>query len=159
MTPISAKNTSVTEMLAALKRRLRNTLTSSIGWRQRRSHATNAAKIAAPAPKASMIVALVQPRSGASMRPHTTTVEAGGREHGAEDVEPRGSRIAGLRHQQQAGDQTEGDDRQVHEEHAVPREVLDEEAARDRADGHAEARRRRPTRRSPSGARGPGRCS
>ena len=32
MTPISAKNTNVIEMLAALKRRLRNTLTSSIGW-------------------------------------------------------------------------------------------------------------------------------
>ena len=31
MTPISAKNTNVIEMLAALKRRLRNTLTSSIG--------------------------------------------------------------------------------------------------------------------------------
>ena len=32
MTPISAKNTHAMAMLAALKRRLRNTLTSSIGW-------------------------------------------------------------------------------------------------------------------------------
>ncbi len=73
-TPISAKNTNATEMLAALKRRLRNTLTSSIGWLERRSHAMNAAMMAEPAANAPRIVESVQPRSEASIRPHTIAV-------------------------------------------------------------------------------------
>ena len=72
MTPISAKNTKAIEMLAALKRRLRNTLTSSIGWSVCRSQAMNAAMIAAPAAKPARIIGLPQPRSGASMRAQTT---------------------------------------------------------------------------------------
>ncbi len=74
MTPISAKNTKVIEMLAALKRRLRNTLTSSIAWSVCRSQAMNAAMIAAPAAKAARIVGLVQPRSGASISAQTTAL-------------------------------------------------------------------------------------
>ena len=73
-TPISAKNTNVIERLAALKRRLRNTLRSSIGCVVRRSQATKAARIAAPRPNAPRIVPSVQPRSGASMSPHTNAV-------------------------------------------------------------------------------------
>ena len=61
-TPISAKNTNAIEMLAALKRRLRNTLMSSIGCEHRRSHAMNAAAIAAPAAKAARMTGLPQPR-------------------------------------------------------------------------------------------------
>ena len=100
MTPISAKNTNVTATLAALKRRLRNTLTSSIGWSVRRSQATNSARIAAPPAKAPRIVGLVQPRSGASIRPHTIAREAGDREAGAREVERAsapGSRDSGIR--------------------------------------------------------------
>src|SRR3954453_11379542 len=74
MTPMSAKNTNVIEMLAALKRRLRNTLTSSIGWSVWRSQAMNVAMMAAPAVKAARIIGLPQPRSGASIRAQTTAL-------------------------------------------------------------------------------------
>ena len=74
MTPISAKNTHAIEMLAALKRRLRNTLTSSIGWSVRRSQAMNAAMIAAPAAKAARMIGLPQPCSGASIRAQMTAL-------------------------------------------------------------------------------------
>src|SRR3954451_14946830 len=74
MTPISAKNTNGIEMLEALKRRLRNTLTSSIGWSVWRSQAMNAAMIAAPAAKAARMIGLPQPRSGASIRAQTTAL-------------------------------------------------------------------------------------
>ena len=94
MTPISAKNTNVIEMLAALKRRLRNTLTSSIGWSVCRSQAMNAAMIAAPAAKAARIVGLVQPRSGASISAQTIGAEAGDRQAGAGQVELGRLRVA-----------------------------------------------------------------
>ena len=71
MTPISAKNTSVIEMLAALKRRLRKTRTSSIGCGVCRSQAMKAAMIAAPSANAVRMIELVQPRSGASISAHT----------------------------------------------------------------------------------------
>ena len=71
VTPISAKNTNVIEMLAALKRRLRNTRTSSIGWSVWRSHAMNAARIAAPPANAARISDSPQPRSGASISAQT----------------------------------------------------------------------------------------
>src|SRR3954467_14148052 len=74
MTPIRAKNTKVIEVLAALKRRFRNTLTSSIGWSVWRSQAMNAAVIAAPVAKAARIIGLPQPRSGASIRAQTTAL-------------------------------------------------------------------------------------
>ena len=74
MTPISAKKTNAIEMLAALKRRLRNTLTSSIGWSVWRSQAMNAAMIAAPAAKAARMIGLLQPCSGASIRAQMTAL-------------------------------------------------------------------------------------
>jgi hypothetical protein len=60
--------------LAALKRRLRNTLTSSIGWVVFPSQSTNKAMIALPTANAPSTVESVQPRSEASMSPHTIAV-------------------------------------------------------------------------------------
>ena len=89
MTPISAKKTNITETLAALKRRLRNTLTSIIGWSERRSQAMNAAMIAAPIANAPRIVALVQPLLRSLDQRPDDRRQARDREPEARDVEPR----------------------------------------------------------------------
>ena len=62
------------EMLAALKRRLRKTFTSSIGWSVWRSQAMNAAMIAPPAAEAARMIGLLQPCSGASIRAQMTAL-------------------------------------------------------------------------------------
>ena len=67
MKPDSAKNETVTEPLAAVKRGLRNRLRSSIGCSVRRSRAMNAASSTAVSAKPASVRALPQPWSGASM--------------------------------------------------------------------------------------------
>src|SRR3954454_6347894 len=61
------KKTTLTEPLAAVKRRFRNSSRSSSGFGVRRSHATNAANRAAESPNPPMLRAELQPWSGASM--------------------------------------------------------------------------------------------
>ncbi len=70
-TPIRAKKTNVIERLAALKRGLRNTVTSSIGCGVRRSQAMKVASPARPTAKAARIDGAPQPRSGASITAQT----------------------------------------------------------------------------------------
>src|SRR6266536_18303 len=67
MNPDSAKNATVTAPLAATNLRFRNKLTSSMGWRRRRSTARNPARIATPAANPAMVRPDPQPASGASM--------------------------------------------------------------------------------------------
>ncbi len=67
MNPDSAKNEIATETLAAVKRRFRNRLRSSIGSSVRRSRATNAAASSAVNAKLPIVRALPQPWFGASM--------------------------------------------------------------------------------------------
>ena len=67
MNPDSAKNEIATAALAAVKRGLRNKLTSSIGCSVRRSQATNAAPSTAVSAKPPSVRALPQPWFGASM--------------------------------------------------------------------------------------------
>jgi len=67
MKPNRVKKATVTEPLAAVKRRLRNRLTSSIGSRTRSSHAMNAHNSRANNTKPATLCVLPQPRSGASM--------------------------------------------------------------------------------------------
>src|SRR4051812_34797565 len=144
MTPMSAKNTNVIEMLAALKRRFRNTLTSSIGWSVWRSQAMNAAMIAAPAAKAARMIGLLQPRSGASIRAQTTAlrpamdrpvpgrsilVELASRELGT-------STIAPIRHAATTG--------RLIRKMLLQAKLLDQEAAGDRSDRDADSRHRGP---------------
>ncbi len=74
--PNSAKNASEMAALDALKRGLRNSAMSSIGSGARRSQATNTViRSAAPA-NATSTRASVQPRDGASIKPHTSEVSA-----------------------------------------------------------------------------------
>lgn len=67
MKPKSAKNAKVTARLAAVKRRLPNSRTSSIGTRVRHSAAAKAARSAAVTAKPVSVACEPQPRSGASM--------------------------------------------------------------------------------------------
>jgi hypothetical protein len=72
MNPNSVKNAMVTEMLAAVNRRLANSRTSSMGYWVRRSHATKPPnRITLPRNPAKDAVA-PQPRSGASMIVYTS---------------------------------------------------------------------------------------
>ena len=61
MKPASEKNTIVTDPLAAVKRRLRNSPRSSSGSGVRRSQAMNAAKSATATTKPAMLRAELQP--------------------------------------------------------------------------------------------------
>src|SRR3954447_26814261 len=97
MTPMSAKNTNVIEMLAALKRRLRNTLTSSIGWSVWRSQAMNAAMIAAPAAKAARIIGAAPAALGRLDQGPDDGSEAGDRQAGARQVDLRRLGVTGIR--------------------------------------------------------------
>jgi hypothetical protein len=65
--PKRAKKASAIAPLAAEKRRLRNSRTSSIGVRVRSSQATKPARSDAASAKPARMTGLVQPRSGASM--------------------------------------------------------------------------------------------
>ena len=102
--PARAKKIVMIEPLAAEKRRLRNSDTSSIGCARRRSQATNTAVTAAVRANPTTVAGDVQPRSGASMmvntkvpmatvdrtRPPTSTGGvAGSRDVGTNNTPPR----------------------------------------------------------------------
>ena len=148
MTPISAKNTKAIETLAALKRRLRNTLTSSIGWSVRRSQAMNAAMIAAPAAKAAEDHRAAPAALGRLDQGPDDGAEAGDRQAGAGQVDLRRLGVARVRHEHGGADQARDHDGQVDQEDAAPGEVLDQEAAGDRPERDAE-----PGHRGPGGDR------
>jgi hypothetical protein len=67
MNPISEKKVIVSAPLAALKRGLRNSATSSIGARARRSQTTNTASTLAASASPAIVRAAPQPWLGASM--------------------------------------------------------------------------------------------
>jgi hypothetical protein len=67
MNPIREKKVIVTAPLAALKRRFRNRLMSSIGSATWRSQVMKAARRTAAATKPAMLSPALQPRFGASM--------------------------------------------------------------------------------------------
>jgi hypothetical protein len=67
MKPISEKKVIATAPLAALKRALRNSLTSSIGAALRRSKTTKATKSTSATANPPSVRAEVQPSFGASM--------------------------------------------------------------------------------------------
>ena len=139
--------------LAAVKRGLRNTERSSSGSVVRRSHATKPASAATARAKLPRIRPSVQPRSGAWMIAVDEGAQADERQGGADQVEAAGVRVARRRHEQASADERQGHDRQVHEEHRAPVEVLEQQAAGDRAEGDADAGRPRPDARWPSAFR------
>jgi hypothetical protein len=65
--PNKAKNALVTAPLAAVNRRLVNSLTSSIGWAVRTSCSTKTPRTTAAAMNPTIVRVDAQPRSGASM--------------------------------------------------------------------------------------------
>ena len=67
MKPASAKKATVTEALAAVKRRLRNRPMSSSGEEVRRSHWMNVTSSATASTNPPMLLAELQPWFGASM--------------------------------------------------------------------------------------------
>src|SRR5690242_13547277 len=76
MNPASAKKATVTEPLAAVKRRLRNKLRSSSGAAARRSQPMNAASRAPAARKPVIVDEELQPHPGASMMVNTSSAIA-----------------------------------------------------------------------------------
>src|SRR5215510_1454007 len=72
MNPFRAKNAIATDPLAAVKRGLRNSATSTIGCAVRASAATKAASTATPAASTLMVVVEPQPQLGAWMTPNTS---------------------------------------------------------------------------------------
>jgi hypothetical protein len=73
---MSADEMKAIDALAALKRRFEKTLTSSSGCGVCRSHATKAPANRADVANAPRMIALVQPRSGASISAQTSAVSA-----------------------------------------------------------------------------------
>src|SRR5262249_40876320 len=71
MNPSSAKKEMATEAAAAVKRGLRNRLTSIIGLAGRSSATTSRPKATTPAASTPMVAAEAQPHSGARMMPYT----------------------------------------------------------------------------------------
>src|SRR5215510_16372636 len=71
MNPSSAKKEMATEAAAAVKRGLRNRLTSIMGLVARSSVTTSRPKTTTPAASTPMVAAEAQPHSGASMMPYT----------------------------------------------------------------------------------------
>ena len=65
--PNKPKNATAIEKLAALKRMLRNKVTSSIGSPTRRSQSAKTASKATPAPSPARVTGAGQPRAGASI--------------------------------------------------------------------------------------------
>ena len=144
MNPNSEKNATVTEPQAAVKRGLRNSVTSSIGARTRRSQRTNPPSSPAASAKPARLRALLQPWSGASMIVNTSSAMPA-----VESTKPRrssagalGSREVGtLQRDQRGGHRGHGRHR---EEDARPGEVLEQPAADDRPERDRHARRGSP---------------
>lgn len=67
MKPNNVKNPEVIARLPPENRRLRNTVTSSIGWGLRRSQSPNTTKTTAAEPNPSIDRVLVHPQVGASI--------------------------------------------------------------------------------------------
>ena len=136
-----AKNVSVIALLAAVKRGFWKKRMSSIGWSVCSSQAMNdvdgddadGEARRAPAGRSS-------PCAGPSMMPNSRRAEADDRQHARRAG--RACRWLGsfdVGHEEVAGDEGDDADREVDPEHRAPREVLEQQAAGDRADGHAEA--------------------
>ena len=124
---------------AALKRGFLKKRMSSIGWSECSSHQAKAARNPSPIAKAASTGVDVQPLSGPSMRaksrPKRPTIDR---------TEPMGSSLpssgffeSGMRNQPE--DQRGEAQRHVDEEDRAPPEVLEQQAAAERADGDAEA--------------------
>ena len=137
--PNMAKNTSVMPPEDTAKRGFWNSRRSSIGWRLRHSHRPNASStIAAPPNHSSEDIddpAVVRALDdGVDER-----AQPDDRQQRADRVERRLRAVLRLRHEHPPGDQGDGDDRQVDEEHRAPPEVLEQQARGDRPDGRAAA--------------------
>ena len=111
--PRSAAKTRLIEALAPENRRLRKSAMSSIGWVVRRSQATNAATNSVPsANPARMDAATPAPFGHLDDRPDDGG-EAEDRQAGTDRVEPPTSGVPGLGDQPEAGDERDGDHRDI----------------------------------------------
>ena len=130
----------VTAPHAALKRRSRKRVTSSIGWSAARSTTTKTSTSAAATAKPPSVVTELQPCSGASMMVQTSEPRAATETTETGQVQRRHGRVARLRHEGQRHADGEDGDRHEGPEDAVPGEVLEQEAARDgpERDAHAD---------------------
>ena len=143
--PNIAKNTAEIAPLPALKRGFLKNRRSSIGSSVCSSHQKNAAATTAPAANTTTVLVAVQPlrrrldhrvEQQAQIRRSTATAPTGSSFGAA------GSFESGMR--KTPGEDAERDDRQVHEEHRAPVEVLEQEPADQRAERDRDSGRRRP---------------
>ena len=91
--PCKAKKETATETLAAVKRGLRNSATSSIGWSLRLSWTMKRKNSAMPPLMVATAAAEPHPQSGASMTPKTRIAMAGGRQRQAPPVDTWRTRV------------------------------------------------------------------
>ena len=142
--PIRPKKTSITERLAALKRRLRKIVMSIIGC----------CTLALPGGECGQDGVAHRERTedggvgpaalgGLDETPHDGR-QPGDRQHRSDHVDAGSLRVAGLGDEQLAEEQRRDHDRDVDEEDALPAEVVEQQAAGDRAEGDAEPRDRSP---------------
>ena len=137
--PKRAKKANVTATLPAVKRRLVNTETSSIGWSMRRSHHTNPASREAASPKRNARRRQPAVRRAFDDGPHEHG-DAGDRGQRSNWIESGDGGVA-RRRRTRDGDQRDRDDRHVDHEHGPPPEVLEQPAACHRTECHGDARR------------------
>ena len=139
MKPNSAKNVTVTAPLAALNRRSRNRLRSSIGWAIRRSTDDEHQQEQGAEREAADRV-----RRGPAVRGRLDDrvdqrAEHRDREHESGQVERRYGGVARLGDQHVRRRGRHQGQRDQRPEHAPPGEVLEQQAADDRARGHPDA--------------------
>ncbi len=140
MKPNSPKKASAIAPLAALKRGLRNSRTSSSGSGRRSSQVTKPTSATTAAAYPPRVRADAQPLPGASIVVHTSRPIPT-----MEPTAPSGSNrpgpgVAALGQDPEPGEQGDGGHGQVHPQHRAPREVLEQQAAADRAQGDARGR-------------------
>ena len=133
-----AKNTSVIERLAAVNRGFLKKFTSSIGWSVVRSQTTKASSSTSPTVPTTIGLGAAPALRGGLDDGVEQGGEPGDRQDRAEGVELAGVRVLRGRDHEEAGEQADDHDRDVHEEHRAPVEVLDQEAAGERPEGAAE---------------------
>ena len=148
-----AKNVSVMATLAAVKRGFLKKRMSSIGWSVRSSQATKAPSSTRTGDeRAERPGPTVQPLAGASMiaQSRATRPTMDSTAPARSSLGAVGSFEVGTR--KRPADEGEDHDRHVHQEHRAPREVLEQEAADQRAEGDADAGDSRPRWRWPGPA-------
>ena len=140
MIPNIAKPTSATDEIATSNARRRKNESGIIGSAWRLSQAMNATSSTAAATRKPIVCGDAQLCEFVRISAHTSENRPAGHEHRADDVEAARLRITRLVHGPERRGGGDDADRDIDPEHGRPVDVLDQEAAEQRADGEPEAR-------------------